>query len=264
MIMATLDYILMLAFYLRRNVSLIMSSTQNILDREEMEVTTYSYDTQDHSFGNMSRGLTNNPPKMTTSDYLVAFSGLAQNFCVGIIDIVNSTIVSANLEPKEICEYYSFFINSMSEIITKFHGQVVKNMGDCLLYYFPESVDCKRKEGLIKCLECILSMSSAHLEINKKLSHHKLPRLDYRISADYGSVLIMKVGDDTRYDIFGPTVNMCSKINHIAENNEVVIGGDLYQVSRRLNNYTFKEVKSYSIGLKFQYPVYSVTYNHQH
>jgi len=64
---------------------------------------------------------------------------------------------------------------------------------------------------------------------------------------------------DQRPDTTDPVpVNMCAKINHDAEDNGVVIGGDLYHAVRSFEEYYFKEREGFSIGLKNHYPVYSV------
>ena len=45
-------------------------------------------------------------PNMNSSDYLVAFSGNTQNYCVGLVDMVNSTKIAATLGNGKISEYY--------------------------------------------------------------------------------------------------------------------------------------------------------------
>lgn len=54
---------------------------------------------------------------------------------------------------------------------------------------------------------------------------------------------------------------MCAKINSYAEPNGIVIGGDLYQIVKRLSfekDYEFKEVNKWSSSMKYVYPIYSV------
>ncbi len=51
---------------------------------------------------------------------------------------------------------------------------------------------------------------------------------------------------------------MCSKINHLAEKNQFVVGGDLFEMVKRHDGYRFKEVKDFSLGFKLSYPVYSI------
>ena len=44
--------------------------------------------------------------------------------------------------PDKIRKYYSVFLNSMSVIIKKYGGIIVKNIGDTLIIYFPKTSDC--------------------------------------------------------------------------------------------------------------------------
>ena len=66
------------------------------------------------------------------------------------------------------------------------------------------------------------------------LQEEKLPSIGYRISADYGRVEIAKSGNLDIDDLFGSTVNFCSKINLRASWNGIVIGSDLYRIIRSI------------------------------
>ncbi|MGI0010210.1 MAG: adenylate/guanylate cyclase domain-containing protein, partial [Nitrosopumilaceae archaeon] len=202
-------------------------------------------------------------PLFTSSEPgdVITFSSKCIDYCVGIVDIVNSTKISAVLSGSKIGRYYSIFLNTMGSIVKKYGGVAVKNIGDSLLYYFPETSDATRKSGFIKCLECNLSMLAEHDNINSALRAEELPPLDYRVSADYGGIMLAKSSASPIEDIFGPPVNMCSKINPKAAPNTVVIGGDLYQVVKHLDSYSFEEVKGCSVGFKHQYSVYTVKHN---
>ena len=191
----------------------------------------------------------------------ITFSSKCIDYCVGIIDIVNSTKISASLSGPKIGRFYSIFLNSMGSIVRKYGGVAVKNIGDSLLYYFPETADPTRKSGFIKCLECGLAMLAEHDSINTVLRMEGLPPVDYRVSADHGGIMLAKSSVSPIEDIFGPPVNMCAKINSKAAPNTAVIGGDLYQVVKHLDFYSFDEVKGCSVGFKHQYSVYTVKHN---
>lgn len=195
---------------------------------------------------------------MEVKDYLVAFSTQTTRYCVGIVDIVGSSKTAAKLSLDKLGKYYELFLNSMSRIILQCGGVVVKNVGDSLMYYFPQSSK-NRKFGFMCCLESCLNMIEIHKQLNAKLDGSGLPSLDYRVSADYGTVILMKANQSLVNDMIGPSVNMCVKINRHATTNNAVIGGDLYELVKNFNDYDFKKVSEYSIGLKHAYPVYSVT-----
>lgn len=201
--------------------------------------------------------ISSNHEIMTVSDYMVAFSGRTQNYCVGLVDIVNSTKITAGLGTNS-AKYYEIFLNSMAKILSRFGGFVVKNIGDSLLFYFPESSKSNRKFGFMCCLECCLGMVESHEKICSKMHEEHLPCVDYRISADYGSVMLMNVNSNN-IDMIGPPVNMCSKINHSAPINDVIIGGDLHEMVKSFNDYHFKNHKSFSLGFKLDYPLYGVS-----
>ncbi len=188
----------------------------------------------------------------------VSFSDIHKSFCVGIVDIINSTGITASLQHSKMCEYYRIFLNTMSAISKEFGGIVVKNIGDSLLYYFPKTCDGERKDSLKDVLECSLAMIESHQTMNKIMSDDGLPQIDYRVSCDYGKITIAQSPDTFVDDIFGPTVNVCAKINIAAYPNSIVIGGDLQQLTKSFSDYTFKQIGGYSLGLKMTYPVYSL------
>lgn len=176
--------------------------------------------------------------------------------------MVNSTKIAATLGNAKISTYYQIFLNSMSKIVSRFGGFVIKNIGDCLVYYFPESSNTNRRFGFMSCLECSLAMIERRKDICKVLSQNNLPFIDYRVSADYGSVVIMNTNHSKTLDMIGPPINMCNKINHIATPNGVVIGGDLYLMVKKFRDYKFEEVEGFPLGFKRSYPVYSLGRNY--
>ena len=131
------------------------------------------------------------PPnqKMGASDYMVAFSGLSKSYCVGMVDMVNSTKISAGMNELEWCKYYEIFLNSMAKILPRFGGKVIKNQGDSLLYYFPESSN-GTKPGFVGAIESSLSMIDEHDTICEKLKKEGLSCPS--ISSDKTAKVIIK------------------------------------------------------------------------
>jgi two-component system response regulator ChvI len=78
-----------------------------------------------------------------------------------------------------------------------------------------------------------------------------------------GKNIVAKSTNSDSYDLFGHTMNICTKINSKAPPNGMVIGNALYQVLKSFSSasffddYYFKMAGEYS-GLKQSYPVYSV------
>ena len=192
--------------------------------------------------------------------YSVTISDHHQNFCVGLVDIVNSTSTVTKLKQAQIGTYYEIFLNSMAKVLARFGGSIIKNIGDCLLFFFPESAHQNRKYGFMSCLECVLAMVEEHDIIKEKLRDAGLPPVNYRISIDYGNVFVMRSNDDS-IDLIGTPVNICAKMNHYAPINGIAIGGDLYELTKKFSEYDFDKLKGFTVLSDKSYPVYSIRRN---
>jgi class 3 adenylate cyclase len=146
--------------------------------------------------------------------------------------MVDSTKVTAEIYGRQkIGQYYSIFINTMAILVKNYGAKIVKNAGDALIFYFPDSSDPANEAAFRDILECFTTMILARDVINTKLhSEENLPSVSYRISADYGRVEVATSTSSKGEDLFGSTMNICAKINSMAEPNGIVIGGDLYQI----------------------------------
>lgn len=185
-------------------------------------------------------------------DPFMRFSKRYEALCVSMVDIANSTHITASLSLEKTTQYYSFFLNSMAKVAKMFGGRIIKNIGDSLLFYFPSTMP------LEAVLDCSISMINLRKSLNNMFKLYGLPEINYRISSDYGPTLIAMCEKTAQEDIFGNSVNMCSKINRLAEKNTMVIGGDLYSIAKSIPEYRFEHSANYSSGFKFQYPVYTV------
>ncbi len=185
---------------------------------------------------------------------MITFDEVSQNYCIGVVDVVNSTKTIARLSQEQACTFYSVFLNTVGYVIKNNGGKVVKNMGDGILFYFPKSTVLDNDIPL-KCGKKILEATEM---INSILKKRKIPAIRYRVSLDYGPIMIAKYSTSSCRDIFGPTVNLCAKINHLAKPDQLVIGGDLHQIVKKSKYYKFNEVSVFPSALKQDYSVYSV------
>lgn len=196
----------------------------------------------------------------------ISFLDRSINCCICFVDLVNSTKVTAEIPDRQkIGRYYSIFINTMAILARNYNAKIVKNAGDALIFYFPETSDYGNEVAFKDVLECITTIISARDMINAKLYLEDLPPISYRISADYGKVEVATSNSSKREDLFGSTMNMCAKINSMAEPNGIVIGGDLYQIMKSfsfIHGYKFIELREgYSLGFSRMYPVYCILNN---
>ena len=201
----------------------------------------------------------------TGNEIEVSFTNNSENYCVTVVDIVGSTsIVSAISSSEKTRKFYSIFINAMANILRKYDARVIKTVGDGIISFFPKTKDTINTSAFKDVLECCFSQIAESPNINKMLQEEKLPSIDYRISADYGRVEIAKSGNLDIDDLFGSTVNFCSKINLRASRNGIVIGSDLYRIIRSITQLEkscrFEELDGYYSGVgRYSYPIYSLS-----
>src|SRR5215210_9302483 len=184
------------------------------------------------------------------------------NCCIGFVDMVNSTMVTTEIfDRQKVGKYYSVFINTMAIMAKNYGAKIVKIAGDALIFYFPDSSDPANEAAFKDILECFTMMILARDIINAKLHSVNLPSVSYRISADYGRVEVATSASSKGEDLFGSPMNICAKINSMAEPNGIVLGGDLYKIIKSFSfvkGYEFRELRGgYSMDFDHKYPVYT-------
>ncbi|WP_458745479.1 response regulator [Candidatus Nitrosocosmicus sp. T] len=198
----------------------------------------------ENTFNNPSADL---PSSNTNSNSLtkessqeqINFINFTQQYCIGFIDIINSTQETAKIkDPKKLRKYYSLFLNSMSAILNQYNGKIVKNSGDNLFFYFPKTSNLRNQQALQDVFDCSTSMIKSCKPLNQELAEEDLPPINYRISLNYGLVEVALGSNNKEVDLFGSVVNECAKINSLSKSNGLVIGKNLYSL---LINSTFSK-----------------------
>ena len=198
----------------------------------------------------------------------IKFTDDSLKCCVCFIEfqssINNTTIAEDHLQLRE---YYSIVINSLSQIIKRNNGKIVKSLGDRLLCYFLNFSDLNNEKAFEEVIECGLEILEKREDINKELlMKNELPSIEsYKISIDYGVIDLALAGDNYQLDIFGSAVNLCSKINSspsLSAHNEIIIGNNFYRILKSfptiLNKYNFINNGEFKVTENIGYPIYNI------
>ncbi len=202
-------------------------------------------------------------PELDLKRNEVVFSNRSESYCISIVDIVGSTQITSKLYYSgKIKKFYTVFINEIANIVKQYDGRILKTVGDGVIFFFPQTSTIENIESFKQTLECLLQMVSSRQVINSKLRNESLPDISYRISADYGKLEVAMSGEiSSSYDLFGPTINFCAKMNRRAPPNGIAIGADLWRIinsfPRLTGRYHFQEIKELSWKEnRYSYPVY--------
>ena len=195
--------------------------------------------------------------KQLEGDMMLKFSQHEQNDCVGVIDMADSTKISSKLSDQDITKLYEIFLNFMARIVIKHNGEVVKNIGDALMFRFA-NVDINDSSVMKNILECCLCMVESHGKLQEELKVENMPEVNYRISVTYGSVKVAESATSKISDVFGPTVNQCFKINSLCPKNSIVVGINLYDVLKKFTEYEFIQLCVIEMKQKYGYSIFEV------
>jgi CheY-like chemotaxis protein len=200
----------------------------------------------------------------------IKFTDDSLKCCVGFIEFQNATNNTAIADySSNIREYYSTVINSLSQIINRYNGKIVKSLGDRLLCYFLNFSDLNNEKAFEDVIQCGLEILEKRENMNHELSkkNNNLPLVEsYKISLDYGVVDLALAGDNYQLDIFGSAVNICSKINSssssVTGKNEIIIGNNFYRILKSfpniLNRYSFLDNGEFKVTENIGYPIYNI------
>jgi CheY-like chemotaxis protein len=195
----------------------------------------------------------------------IPFTDYSERVCVNVIDIIGSTgIVSTIGKSKDIRKFYGIFLNKISSILKKYRANIIKTVGDGIISYFPDTIDITNVRAFENVLECCFAQIEDRFAINAMLTEQRLPTITYRVSVDFGKVERTRFEGFDSEDLFGSTINVCSKMNLRAQPNGIVVGNDLYRIIKSFKQlddaYKFHEMDSYYSGTgKYSYPLYSIT-----
>ncbi len=193
----------------------------------------------------------------------VMFSNKSESYFVSFVDIIGSSQITSTLyNSGKLKSFYTIFINEIAEIVKNHGGKILKTVGDGVIFFFPETCKVENEKAFNRAIECLLHMVSSRDAINDKLHEQVLVTVSYRISADYGKLEVASSGEiSSSYDLFGPTLNFCTKINKKAPPNGIAVGADLWRIVNSFPNlakrFDFQEVKELTWKEnRYSYPVY--------
>ncbi|MGH9922751.1 MAG: adenylate/guanylate cyclase domain-containing protein [Nitrososphaerales archaeon] len=176
------------------------------------------------------------------------------------VDIVNSSEKVKVLSDEVAGEYYQAFLESASDLIDYYGGYVLKNVGDCVIGFFP----CSKYyvENHDKAVLCGLAMRKMINDyLNPYFMEKKLPSIECRVSADFGTARVIRIRSNSDYsaiDLFGSVMNYAAKISHCAKPNQMVVGDNLFWRLIDMKMFEFKLIHRWDLIGKKTYPVFLV------
>ena len=191
------------------------------------------------------------------------------------IDIVDSCERIKSISSKKVEYYYKTFIEKTAELVEQFGGFVLKNVGDCVIGFFPSGDSINENHDTV--VSCGLNALDMIKNMNSDFLDKGLPPIKCRVSADFGEARAVQINSRGNYstlDLFGNALNKPTKILHHAKPGQMVIGGDLFanfmsdfreginkkliRISSNDFGFDFKLIHRFDITGHENYPVFLV------
>jgi class 3 adenylate cyclase len=151
-------------------------------------------------------------------------------------DVSGFTAMSEKLDAEDVAAVINDCFKGLISIVYKYEGVIDKFIGDEIMAIF--GAPLAHENDAERAVRCAVEMQEFMHQFNA-LSPILLPvPLGLHIGINTGLVVAGNVGSDLRmnYSVLGDTVNLASRIEHIAEKGEVVISDDTYRIVSSLIN----------------------------
>jgi class 3 adenylate cyclase len=138
-------------------------------------------------------------------------------------DLVDSTPLSAQLDPEELREVVRAYQATCAEVIQRFDGHIAQYLGDGLLVYFgyPQA----HEDDAQRAVRSGLGLVEAVGRLKAALQQDRGIRLAVRVGIHTGLVVVGEIGGRGRRErlALGETPNLAARIQGLAEPDTVVI-----------------------------------------
>lgn len=206
------------------------------------------------------------------------FAKFHSSLVVGMLDIVRSTEITMPLSGESIDDFYTIFLQETAAILQHNNARIIKNIGDGILFYFPETVSVgasdidensnETQKAFAEVLACANALLSGRAKMNEKLSAANLPTIEHRTSFSFGAVSAMISTEGAIIDLFGSVINTCTKMNKMAKPNTCIVGEALHEKFVSLgiagsggeerDGSVFGKIGDYHVGDKLSFGVWQI------
>jgi class 3 adenylate cyclase/tetratricopeptide (TPR) repeat protein len=167
------------------------------------------------------------PPRMAAAQVDAAHLVERRQTTVLLCDLVDSTVLTARLDPEEVLVVLRAFFNATTAVVHRHNGFVARHMGDGLLVYFgyPRAEEHSAEFAVRAALELLKAVDALR----------PLPgvSLQLRVGIATGIVVIgdlIGAGSSREAPALGVTPNLASRLQSLASPGTVVISRETYSL----------------------------------
>ncbi len=150
-------------------------------------------------------------------------------------DIKGFSEISEELQPEALTELLNSYFTEMSRIAMKYGGTIDKFVGDAILIFFGDPTSRGQKQDAVACVAMAIEMRKKMKIMRQKWGSYGTNKpLQIRMGVNTGYCTVGNFGAESRmdYTIIGKEVNLASRLESVAQPNEILISESTYSLIR--------------------------------
>jgi len=143
-----------------------------------------------------------------------------------------SELCDSSVAPEEIQNLLREYFGAMIDIIFRYEGTVDKFMGDGILAFYGDPIECE--DHALRAVRCAMDMQRNVGELNERWRAEGRRSIDVRVGVNTGYVTVGDMGSRRRmeYTVLGREVNRAERLQAAASPGGILIGHRTYSLVR--------------------------------
>lgn len=220
-------YVGLSAFYIREQSSSLLNAKNKILEQQEQAIQ-------------VSRKLVKYlPAQVWESIFSGRRDARLQNhrkkLSIFFSDIKDFTETTDEMSPDALTEMLNYYFDQMSKIALRYGGTIDKFIGDAILIFFGDPTTKGAKEDAVACVSMAIDMRKQMQVMRQKWKSMGVEKpLHIRMGITTGYCHVGNFGSESRmdYTIIGRDANLASRLQSVADVDEILISNDTYLLVR--------------------------------
>ena len=159
-----------------------------------------------------------------------------KNLTVFFSDIKGFTTITEKLEPEILTQLITSYLTKMTDIAIEYGGTVDKYIGDAIMIFFGDPESKGVKEDATSCVLMAMEMKKALVELRKSWELAGVSEsLDVRMGVHSDMCTVGNFGslDRLDYTVLGNGVNLASRLESLADSNQILISENTYNLIKK-------------------------------
>lgn len=212
-----------------KNVQL--SNQLDAANKENSELTRRTF--------NLSKYLSPTIRRAVLSGKRTTLDSQDKNVTIFFSDLSGFTHLAERLEPDDLALFLNISLTEMSEIAMRFGGTIDKIIGDSIMVFFGDPESRGIKNDALSCVSMALAMRKAMTKLKNRwqaVGIENPPSIRMGINSGLCKVGHFGTEHHLTYTLLGRSVNLASRLESAADNDEILISFSTYSLVKDIVN----------------------------